>query len=56
MNDVEQLSAVEQDAIAQRILSELADEQQWEKAFADSQDALTRLAVKVRADIQASNT
>ncbi len=50
---VQQLPASEQDAIAQLILDELADEQQWNQAFERSQDALSRLAAKVRADIQA---
>lgn len=40
-----------QDAIAQRILEELADDQRWDDAFARSQDALGRLAAKVRADV-----
>jgi hypothetical protein len=53
---VQQLPAAEQDAIAQLILDELADAQQWDEAFARSQDALTRLAAKVRADIHAGNT
>jgi hypothetical protein len=34
-------------------LDEIADQRQWEKAFARSEDQLTRLAVKVRDDIQA---
>jgi hypothetical protein len=50
---VQQLPPSEQDAIAQLILDELADEQQWNQAFERSQEALSRLAVQVRADIQA---
>ncbi len=50
--ELHKLSAPEQDAIAQIILDELADEQQWEKQFAQSQDALARLAAKVRSDIR----
>lgn len=49
---LQQLSPQEQDAIAQLILDELADEQQWDEAFARSQDALADLAAKVRQDIQ----
>jgi hypothetical protein len=50
---VQQLPPSEQDAIAQLILDELADEQQWNQAFERSQEALSRLAAQVRADIQA---
>ena len=53
---VRQLPPPEQDAIAQQILDELADEQKWEEAFARSQDALGRLAAKVREDIAAGKT
>ena len=35
------------------ILDELADEQQWDMAFARSQDKLAMLAEKVREDIKA---
>jgi hypothetical protein len=35
------------------ILEELADEEQWDRAFVQSQDALAPLADKVRADIRA---
>ncbi len=48
---VRQLTASEQDAIAQQILDKLADEQKWDEAFARSQDALGRLVAKVREDI-----
>ncbi len=53
---VQQLPTAEQDAIAQLILDELADDEQWDAAFARSQDALGRLAAKVRADIRAGKT
>jgi len=43
----------QQDAIATLILDELADEQRWDEAFARSQDQLSRLAAKVREDVQA---
>jgi hypothetical protein len=47
-----QLPPHQQDAMAQFILDELADEQQWDQAFERSQDALARLAAKVRRDIR----
>ncbi|MGQ0603402.1 MAG: hypothetical protein ACT4QE_17105 [Anaerolineales bacterium] len=52
---VQQLSSEQQDAIAALILEELADEEKWERAFAQSQDALARLAEKVRSDIRTGN-
>jgi hypothetical protein len=52
INEVQKLSASEQDAIAAIILDELADEQRWDEAFANSQDQLARMANKVRADIR----
>lgn len=56
LTKVRQLPASEQDAIAQLILDELEDEQQWDAAFARSQDVLSRLAEKARADIRAGKT
>jgi hypothetical protein len=50
---VQQLPEAEQDAIAAVILDELADEQRWEKSFANSQEQLGKLAAKVRSDIEA---
>ena len=41
----------EQDGIAHLILEELADNQHWDASFAATQDALARVAQKVRADI-----
>jgi len=49
---IQQLPPEEQDAIATLILEELADDQKWDAAFAQSQDALTILAAKARADIR----
>lgn len=49
---VQQLPAPEQDVIAQLILDELADEQRWDLAFAQSQDKLAKLADKVRQEIR----
>lgn len=53
LSEVYKLQPEEQDAIAAVILEELEDERQWQKAFAESQDKLTQLARKVRADIEA---
>jgi hypothetical protein len=47
---VQALPAQEQDAIAAMILEELADEQRWDEAFANSQTQLARLAEKARED------
>jgi hypothetical protein len=46
---VQQLAPDQQDAIAALILEELADEQQWDRTFAASQDTLARLAEHARA-------
>jgi hypothetical protein len=50
---VQKLPDSEQDAIAAIILDELADEQQWDAAFARSQGALAQLAEKAREDRRA---
>ena len=47
------LPSEQQDFIATVILETLEDERRWEKSFAESQDQLTKLAEKVRADIKA---
>jgi hypothetical protein len=46
----------EQDGIAHLILEELADNQRWHTSFASTQDALARVAQKVRADIAAGKS
>ena len=53
MTEVQGLPPAEQDAIAALILDEIADERLWDEAFARSQEQLSRLAEKARADIQA---
>jgi len=53
LDAVQQLAPAEQDAIAAIILDELADEQQWDTAFARTEDQLANMATKVRADIAA---
>jgi hypothetical protein len=50
---VSRLPAPDQDAIASLILDELADDRQWDEAFARSQEQLGRLADRVRQDIRA---
>jgi hypothetical protein len=52
-SEVEKLPAHEQDAIAAIILEEIADERRWDDALARSQDQLSQLADKARADIRA---
>ena len=51
--EVTRLPDPDQDAIAALILDELADERQWDEAFARSQEELGRLADRVRQDIRA---
>jgi len=51
--EIEKLSAGEQDAIAARILEEIADERRWDEAFARSQDQLGRMAERVRQEVLA---
>ena len=50
------LSAKEQDAIAAMILEELEDEIQWDTAFANSKDALAKLAAEAIAEYRAGKT
>jgi len=49
---VSKLTPAEQNAIATLILDELGDEEEWDIAFAQSQDQLAKLAEKVREDIK----
>jgi len=51
--EVHKLPPDHQDVIAALILEELADEEKWNRAFAQSHDVLARLAEKVRAEKQA---
>lgn len=46
----------EQDALVATILEELASEERWETAFAESQDALARLAEEALAEHRAGKT
>jgi hypothetical protein len=51
--EVHKLPPDQQDAIAALILEELADEEKWNRTFAQFPDVLTRLAEKARADKRA---
>jgi len=53
---VKQLAASEQDAIAAMILEEIADEEQWDVAFARSQDGLAKLAAQAMEEYRAGKT
>ena len=53
LTEVYKLPPEKQNTIAAMILEELEDERLWDKAFAESQDKLSQLARKVRADIKA---
>jgi hypothetical protein len=53
---VQKLSSSEQDAIAAIIIDELEDEKLWDEAFAQSQESLSRLVEKARADVRAGKT
>jgi hypothetical protein len=51
--EVQKRTEDEQDFIAAIVLEELGDENLWQDKFAKSQAQLTKLAEKVRTDIQA---
>ena len=54
ITEVRKLPEDKQDAIAALIIEELEDERRWDSAFASSQDKLSKLAQKARADRNAS--
>lgn len=55
--EMEKLPSDAQDAIATRILAELADEREWAGRFADTTDEhWARLAQKVRQEMAADST
>ncbi len=54
--EVSQLPEKEQDAIAQRLLAELASEKCWTTLFENSQDALAALADEALAEHRAGKT
>ena len=45
----------EQDRIAHLLLEELPDEELWDKRFAETQDALAKLAMEARKERAAGN-
>ncbi len=56
LTEVYKLSPEKQDAIAAIILEELEDEQRWDKAFADSQEILSKLAAEALAEHRSGQT
>lgn len=54
--EASKLSDQEQDTLAAWILEELASEQKWEKAFANSTDVLAQLADEALAEHHAGQT
>ena len=56
LRKVEELPDPEKDVIATLILAELDDDARWEKAFANSQDALAKLAAEAVAEDRAGET
>ncbi|MBI3597778.1 MAG: hypothetical protein HY203_11575 [Nitrospirae bacterium] len=54
--EVSKLPKKEQDALATWILEELASEQRWERAFAESSDMLDRLADEALAEHREGRT
>ena len=53
ITEVRKLPQDKQDAIAALIIEELEDERRWARAFSSSQDKLSKLAHKARADLAA---
>ncbi len=53
---IAQMPEPEQDSLAALILEELDDEEQWNRKFAASSDALSRLAQKALAEHRAGKT
>lgn len=56
LSEVAKLSPDDRDVVGALILAELADEEHWDRQFAGSQDALSRMAAKARADAKAGRT
>jgi len=52
ISEAKKLPSKDQDALASILLEEMEDDAAWEQKFASSQNQLSRLADKVRADIQ----
>jgi hypothetical protein len=56
LNEVAKLPPSEQDALAAILLDELASEKRWGDLFAQSQDALAKLAADALAEHRAGKT
>lgn len=56
LDEVKKLPPSEQDAVAAILLQELAAEQRWSDSFANSQDALEKLAQEALAEHRAGQT
>ena len=56
LGEVAKLPAPEQDAVAALVLEELASEKRWSESFANSQDALAKLAEEALAEHAAGRT
>ncbi len=54
--EITRLPEADQDVIAALILEELEDERKWKTSFAQSQDALARLAEEALAEHRAGRT
>jgi hypothetical protein len=56
LNEVAKLPPSEQDALAAILLDELASEKRWSDLFAQSQDALAKLAADALTEHRAGKT
>lgn len=54
--EASKLAPEDQDVLANRLLAEIADEQQWDRLFAKSQDQLERLADEALREHEAGLT
>lgn len=54
--EASKLSASEQDALAEWLISEFQSEKRWTKLFADSQDTLSKLASVALAEHRSGQT
>jgi hypothetical protein len=54
--EASRLSEPEQNALAEWLLEELASEKEWDEAFAQSSEVLSRLAEEALADHRAGHT
>lgn len=56
LSEAAKLPAEDQDALADRVLEELASERRWTESFARSQDVLGRMANEALAEDRAGKT